>query len=130
MTRPNVHLQKMSAIYEVNGFLSRNTGITTMRSATKAKGRNIVPVKWLSKGKEYPDGLIRLNSINVFKGYIEVPGVDFTESLQPVTLNTQTRILVEMTLYQKEEVWISDICNVEAAFLNTDITVDMFIEWP
>ena len=52
-----------------------------MRSAMKEKGRNLVPVKWLSKGKEYPDGLIRLNSINVFKGYIEVPGVDFTESL-------------------------------------------------
>ena len=55
MTRPNGHLWKLSAISEVNNFISRKLWIPTKRSFVKAKGRNPVPVKWLFNGKEEPD---------------------------------------------------------------------------
>ena len=41
----------MSAIYEVNNFLSRMAWIMTKRSIVKAKGRKPVPVKCVFKIK-------------------------------------------------------------------------------
>ena len=68
------------------------------KSAVKDKGIKPVPVKWVFKSKEEADGLISLKSINVVKGYMKVPGVDFTESLYPVASDTSTRILIGMNL--------------------------------
>ena len=50
----------------------------------KEKVRKSVPVKWVFKSKEEPSELIRPNPINMVKGYMQVPGVDFTESFSPV----------------------------------------------
>ena len=69
----------MSDIYELNHFMSRKAWILINRSRVKAKGSKPVPVKWVFNSKEYPGGLIRLKSINLVKGYIQVPGVDYTE---------------------------------------------------
>ena len=98
MTRPNGHLWKMSSISEVNNFLSRKAWIPTKRSVIKAKGRKLVPVKWVFKIKEEAGGLIRTKSRYVVKGCMQVPGVDFTESLSPVAPDTSTRILIGLTL--------------------------------
>ena len=57
---PNVHLWKMSAISELNNFLSGKAWILIKRSKLKFKGRNLVPIKWLLNSKEESDGLIRL----------------------------------------------------------------------
>ena len=80
MTRPNGYLWKMSAISELNHFLSRKAWIPKKRIVVKAKGINPVPFKWVFKNKEEADGLVCLKSINVVKVYVQVPGVDFTES--------------------------------------------------
>ena len=80
MTIPNGHLWKVSAISEVIHFLSRKAWIPINSSKVKSKGRNTVPVKWVLNGKEETDGLISLKSVNVVKGYIQVPEVDYTES--------------------------------------------------
>ena len=85
-------------ISEMNNFLSRRTWIPTKRSVVKAKGRNPVPVKWVVKIKEEAGGLIRLKSRNVVKGYMQVLGVYFTESLSPVASDTSTRILIGLNL--------------------------------
>ena len=61
MSRPNRHLWKISAISEVNNFLSRKTWVTINILKLKAKGSNPLPAKWKSKSKKYPDILIRLN---------------------------------------------------------------------
>ena len=68
----------MSAISEVNNFLSRKAWILTKRSVVKSKGIKPIPVKWVFKSKEEADGLIHMKSINVLKIYMQVPGVDFT----------------------------------------------------
>ena len=75
MTRSNGHLWKISAISEVNNFLSIKAWILTKIIVVQVKGRNPVPVKWVFKSKEEADGLILIKSINVVKGYMQVPGV-------------------------------------------------------
>ena len=73
MTRPNGHFWKVSAISEVNNFLSRKTWIPTKRSAVKAKVRNSVPSKWVFKSREETGRLIRTKLRNVVKVYMSVP---------------------------------------------------------
>ena len=66
----------MSAIYEVNNFLSRKAWIMIKRNTVKSKGIKPLPVKWVFKSKEEPDRLIRLKLRNGVKGYMQVHGVD------------------------------------------------------
>ena len=54
------------------------------RSVVKSKGIEPVPVKWLFKSKEESDGFIFLKLRNIVKGYMQLLGVDFTESFSPV----------------------------------------------
>ena len=63
----------MSAISEVNNFLTRKAWIPTKISVVKAKGRNLVTVKWVLNSKEEAESLILLKYRNVFKGYMQVP---------------------------------------------------------
>ena len=63
----------MSAISEVNNFLSRKAWIPINKIKVKYKGRETVHVKWKFKSKEYSDGLFRLKSIHVVKGYLQFP---------------------------------------------------------
>ena len=84
----------MSAIYEVKKFLSRKEWIRINRSKVKSKGRNPVPVRWVFNSKEEPSGIIRLKSINLVKGYIQVPGVDYIDSFSPVATYTPIRVLI------------------------------------
>ena len=50
-----------SGIYGVKIFLFRRAWTLIKRSRVKSKGRNPIPVKWVFKSMEEPDGLIRLN---------------------------------------------------------------------
>ena len=52
---------------------------------------------------------------------MQVPGVDFADSLSQVTSDTSTRILIEMTMYYEDNVWIVEICGVEAAFMHPNM---------
>ena len=104
MSRLNVHLWGISAISEVNSFLSRKAWIPINRSKLKAKGRNPVPVKWVFKSKGYPYSLILLKSINLVKGYMQVTVVDYTESFSLVSTDTSTIIMIGITFFQEEKV--------------------------
>ena len=103
--------------------MSRKAWIPTKRSVVKAKGRKPVPVKWLFKSKEEAYGLICLKSINVVKGYMQVLGVDFTESFSPVASDTSTSILIVLALYYENHGWIAKLREVEAAFLHPNMEV-------
>ena len=85
-------------ISEINNFMSRKAWIPTKRRVVKSKSIKTVPVKWVFKGKEKADVLIRLMSRSGVKGYMQVLGVDFTDSLSPLASDTSTRILVGLTL--------------------------------
>ena len=65
--------------FEVNNFLSRKSWVSIKRSKVKSKGRKPLPVKWVFKSKEEPDGIIPLKLRNVVKEYVQVPVVDYKE---------------------------------------------------
>ena len=52
------------------------------------------------------------------------------DSFYPVTLENSTRILIESNLYYEDSGWITELCDIEASFLNPNMEVDKYIEWP
>ena len=60
---------------------------------------------------------------------MQVYEADFTESFLPVASDTSTSILIVMTLYHEEDGWITELCDVEAALMNRNMEVEMYIEW-
>ena len=115
-------------IFEVNVFVSRKAWIPIKISIVKSKGRNPVPAKGVFNSKEETGWLIRMKSRNLVKGYMQVPGVDYTESFSPNATNTSTSIMIGLTLYHEEEGWVSQLCELEAELLHPNIPIDMFIE--
>ena len=43
---------------------------------------------------------------------------------------SSTQILIGPNLYHEKYAWIAEIYDTEAAFLNPNTEVDMYIEWP
>ena len=118
-------------ISEVNNFLHRNAWIPRKLAKVRQKGRKRVPVKWVFKTKLEADGSERLKSRIVTKGYLQVPGVDFTEKFSPVANDTSTRILIGMTLYFSDKFsWVCETFDVEAAFVEPYLDIEMYIDWP
>ena len=90
---------EISAVTKINNFLSINSWVTINRRTVKAKVGKPFSVKWLFKSKEYPDISIIFKSMSLLEGYIQVPGVAYTESFSPVTTETSALIIIGLTLY-------------------------------
>ena len=58
-------------------------------------GKNIIGSKWVFKKKVEVDGSIRFKSRVVSKGYMQIPGIDYTERYSPVASDTSTRLMRE-----------------------------------
>ena len=67
-------LWKLSMIAEVNNFLHRKALIPRKLESVQATSRKSVPIKLVFKTKLEPEGLERLKSRIVTKGYLQVPG--------------------------------------------------------
>ncbi|KAI2493327.1 Mitochondrial protein [Fragilaria crotonensis] len=94
--------------------------------------KQAIPVKWIFKIKEEQDGTLRYKSRIVLKGYVMVPGVDYTESFSPVATDTTVRLAITIALYRQDEGWTIEMIDIEAAFLNAELEDDkpVFAEWP
>ncbi|KAI2509134.1 GAG-pre-integrase domain [Fragilaria crotonensis] len=119
-----------SAKSEINNFISRDAWKKFPRD--KLNGRKPIPVKWIFKIKEEQDGTLRYKSRIVLKGYVMVPGVDYTESFSPVATDTTVRLAITIALYRQDEGWTIEMIDIEAAFLNAELEDDkpVFAEWP
>jgi hypothetical protein len=65
----------------------------------------------------------------VTKGFLQIPGVDFTESYSPVANDSSIRIGIGLVLYHEDAHWIAELFDVEAAFLNAVLDIEIFVEW-
>ncbi|KAI2499176.1 GAG-pre-integrase domain [Fragilaria crotonensis] len=119
-----------SAKAEINNFLSRDAWQKFPRK--NLDNRKPIPVKWIFKVKEEQDGSKRYKSRIVLKGYVMVPGVDYTESFSPVATDTTVRTAIAMALYRQDEKWTVEMIDIEAAFLNAELESDkpVYAEWP
>ena len=125
---PNGDLWLQASGMEAMNFIKRGSWRKKLRSEVLKEGRKIVGTKWVYKTKDEPDGSVRYKGRIVSLGYMQIPGVDYTQSFSPVGNDTSVRIIIGLALYNDE--WIIEVIDVEAAFLEGDMERSMFIEWP
>ena len=94
----------------------------------REKGRKVIPTKLVFKKKDEIDGSIRFKTRDVTLGYMMVPGVDFTERFSPVATSTSLRIQIYINLKYYDKGWRTKSCDIEAAFLEAGMDIEMFIE--
>jgi Reverse transcriptase (RNA-dependent DNA polymerase) len=84
------------------------------------------------KKKAQQDGSIRYRTRCVARGFMQIPGVDFTESFASVA-DTSIKLVIGIYLYlQKNHPklnWVLETLDVEAAFLNAIPAFPSYIEW-
>jgi Reverse transcriptase (RNA-dependent DNA polymerase) len=54
--------------------------------------------KWIFKEKINPDGTIKYKARCVLRGFMQIPGVDYTESFAPVAPDSGIRIVIGIFL--------------------------------
>jgi hypothetical protein len=132
-------LWKMAATAECNNFLKRRSWKLVLIKDVP-KDRRIVPCKEIFKRKDEIDGLLRMKVRIVSMGYMQIPGVDYTEKFAPTVTDEGQRTIFAVTIYYKnkdeedsEEVldpWTIDTCDIEAAFLEPRLEKPMYIKCP
>ena len=94
------------------------------------EGRKLIGTKWVFKIKNEPDGSLRYKSRIVTKGYMQIPGVDYTERFSPVAQATSLRVGLSLVLYHQMEDWVCELVDIEAALLEGRLTNKTYIELP
>ena len=98
-----------------------------IKKIVKEIGKNIISSKWVYRKKSEPDGSICYKSRIVLNGFMQIPGIDYTECFSPVATDTTTHLILALTLLFD---WACESADIKAAFLEGDATTDMFMEWP
>ena len=107
---------KLSGIAEVNNFLSRGAWKFVLKSSVP--DRKLIGTKVVFKKKDEADRTIRFKTRIVTLGYMQIPGVDYTEKFNPVACDTSIRIVFALILfYYDSHGWRAQSMDVEAAFL-------------
>ena len=116
---------RSSAIAEVNNFLNRKSWKFISKSVVKALGRKLIGVKWVFKIKHKPDYSLCYKSRVISKGYMQIPGVDYTEKFSPVAQPTTVRTLLAIVLWMY---WKCELVDIEVAFLEGRLKQKAYIE--
>jgi hypothetical protein len=118
-----------SSISEVNNFLSRIAWKFVLKS--DIGNRKLVGTKVVFKKKDEPDGTKRFKTRIVTLGYMQIPGVDYTEKFSPVAKDSSIRIVFALVLfYYDSHGWRTKRIDIEAAFLEGDLEVPMSLKIP
>jgi hypothetical protein len=115
---------------EIQNFRKRRAWKSVSRSHVAQLGKKIIGSKWVFKKKQEQDGTTQFKARVVTKGYMQNPGVDYTESFSPVACDTSVRSIFTITLNNIEKEWTCEVIDIEAAFLEGDIEEPVFVEWP
>jgi len=120
---------KASCISEFNNFLSRGSWKFVPKS--KVGDRKLIGTKLVFKKKDEVDGTVRFKTRVVTKGYMQIPGVDYTEKFSPVATNAAILVVVALILYYWDSHgWRAMGLDVEAAFLEGKLKVPMYLVIP
>ena len=97
---------------EIMNFIKRNAWTMVPREKAHKEGRRIVGTKWVYRIKAEQDGSKRYKLRAVVQGYMQVPGVDITESFSPVATDSSIRIVIGISLYYEHEDQVIEMFDV------------------
>lgn len=112
---------------EIENFVKRKAWTPTQLSNLKP-GQKPIKVKWVFKKKHEQDGSTRYKARLVVKGYVQVPGIDFTQTHSPVAQDSSIRMTLAIAMSMQR--WQVEMIDIEAAFLEAELDEDIYIEWP
>ena len=95
-----------------------------------ARKQRPISTKWVFKIKNEQDGSLRYKARLCVRGFVQVPGVDFTLIHSPVATDVSIKIVLAITLYFEDKDWEVEMLDIEAALLEATLDEDVFIEWP
>ena len=81
-----------ACIAEMNNFLNRKSWKFVPREEVSKINRKLIKTKMIFKKKSEADGKTRYKARCVSKGYMQIPGVDYTEKFSPVATDASIRI--------------------------------------
>ena len=111
---------------EIENFLKRKVWKKVSIDKLK-KGQRPIKVKWIFKKKNEQDGSIRYKGRIVVRGFVQIPGVDFTHTHSPIEGDVSIKLVLALALFMG---WMCEMIDIEAAFLEADLEEDVYIEWP
>jgi hypothetical protein len=123
---PDCHAWTKAMRNEIENFLDRKVWTPTKLWKLR-QGQRPIKVKWVFKKKNEQDGSIRYKGRIVVKGYVQIPGIDFTHTHSPVAQDSSIKIVLGIALMKG---WGVEMIDIEAAFLEADLDEDIYIEWP
>jgi len=112
---------------ELHNFKSRGCFEQVKRSSI-TRGKTVLKARWIFVKKVEQDGSIRYKARLVIKGYDQIAGIDYTESFSPVATDTTIRTMIAICLFKVS--WVIEALDVEAAFLNSPIDEEVYVEIP
>jgi Reverse transcriptase (RNA-dependent DNA polymerase) len=96
--------------------------------------RKLMTTKWIFREKINPDGTIKYKARCFSRGFMQIPGVDYTESIAPVASDSGIRIVIGIFLFFlhmfPQDEWMLETFDVEVAFRNALLKNPVYIEWP
>jgi len=125
---------------KIMNFLKQDAWKKVPMSQVHRERRVAIPTKPVYKIKDKQDGSKWYKAHIVTKGFLMIPGVDYTESesFLPVTMETGVQCVIGISLHfinedivlnvSAERRWILEVYDIEAAFLNANLGGCMYIK--
>jgi hypothetical protein len=126
---PDADKWKEAMKKEIENFIKRDAWKMVPRKQMKERGRKPVTPKWIFKKKKEATG-IRFKARTCARGFVQIPGVDFTLSHSPVASDMSVRMVLAVVLYMWKKMWVTEVIDVEAAFLEAKLREEVYLEWP
>lgn len=114
-----------SAMKEELSMINKNN---TWQLVSKPDHKKTIGVKWVFKTKLNPNGTVnKYKARLVVKGYAQVSGVDYSETFAPVARMDTIRLLLAVAAQKR---WTIYQLDVKSAFLNGDLSEDIYVDQP
>ena len=109
---------------EYNQLIKNGTWILVERPLN----RKVMKCKWVFRTKRNQDGQIeKYKSRLCLKGYLQLYGLDYTDTFAPVVKITSIRLIMVLSVYLKLQMYQLDF---DTTFLNVTLKETIFMEQP